>query len=84
MACNPVLESWGNAQTVRNNNSSRFGKYLTLQLAPVGRGWHKKQNPIRGAFVKNYLLEKSRVTDIPKNELNYHIFYSFFKGLKEL
>ena len=55
MACNPILESFGNAKTVRNDNSSRFGKYVRIWI-------DKKSKKIQGASISNYLLEKSRVT----------------------
>lgn len=54
MSCNPILESFGNAKTVRNNNSSRFGKYTKIYIA-------KDEMKIKGAEIYNYLLEKSRL-----------------------
>lgn len=69
MACNPILEAFGNAKTFRNDNSSRFGKYTTLYI-------HKKKKSIKGAAVENYLLEKSRIVKIATEERNYHIFYA--------
>ena len=80
LACNPVLEAFGNAKTVRNDNSSRFGKYVSLLVA---KGSNQR---ILGATITNYLLEKSRVCLQSNGERNYHIFYHLFKGasIKEL
>ncbi|KAF3500010.1 hypothetical protein F2Q69_00041424 [Brassica cretica] len=64
---NPVLEAFGNAKTVRNNNSSRFGKFVEIQFDKQGR--------ISGAAVRTYLLERSRVCQISDPERNYHCFY---------
>ena len=77
LACNPVLEAFGNAKTVRNDNSSRFGKYIKIFIK-IGT----KQ--IVGAYMETYLLEKSRVVSLAPGERSYHIFYQVLVGLNEL
>lgn len=64
---NPVLEAFGNSKTVKNNNSSRFGKFVEIQFDKYGK--------ISGAAVRTYLLERSRVCQVNDPERNYHCFY---------
>ncbi|CAM9539979.1 unnamed protein product, partial [Ectocarpus fasciculatus] len=73
VASSPILESFGNAKTLRNNNSSRFGKFLKLQFT-------KDKYRLAGAFIENYLLEKSRVLTQGKGERNFHILYQLVAG----
>ncbi|KYB26160.1 Myosin heavy chain, muscle-like Protein [Tribolium castaneum] len=76
---NPVLEAFGNAKTVRNDNSSRFGKFIRIHFGPTGK--------LAGADIETYLLEKARVISQQSLERSYHIFYQMMsgavKGLKE-
>uniref|UniRef100_A0A8C1DC56 Myosin XIX n=1 Tax=Cyprinus carpio carpio TaxID=630221 RepID=A0A8C1DC56_CYPCA len=72
---NPVMEAFGNACTLRNSNSSRFGKYIQLQL--------NGSQLLVGASVQTYLLEKTRVAFQAPTERNFHIFYQMMKGATE-
>ncbi|KAH8091903.1 hypothetical protein JL720_5476 [Aureococcus anophagefferens] len=71
---NPLLESWGNARTLRNDNSSRFGKWIELEFDGVGR--------LHGANIKTYLLEKVRLVHQADGERTFHAVYELCNGLE--
>ena len=73
LRCNPILEAFGNSKTIRNDNSSRFGKFVRLLIS-------KNSKSITGATITSYLLEKSRLTSPSKGERNFHIFYHLLEG----
>jgi myosin-5 len=69
---NPILEAFGNARTIRNDNSSRFGKYIDINFNKSGK--------LSGASVETYLLEKVRLIHPSLGERNYHVFYQFLEA----
>lgn len=76
LSSNPLLESFGNARTLKNDNSSRFGKFIKISF-------NTNTGSIVGASISNYLLEKTRITTQIEGERNYHIFYQVFSGAED-
>ncbi|CCX12012.1 P-loop containing nucleoside triphosphate hydrolase protein [Pyronema domesticum] len=75
LATNPIMEAFGNAKTTRNDNSSRFGKYIEILF--------DKEVDIIGAKIRTYLLERARLVFQPATERNYHIFYQLIAGCSD-
>ncbi|KAG7656541.1 P-loop containing nucleoside triphosphate hydrolase [Arabidopsis suecica] len=73
---NPILEAFGNAKTLRNDNSSRFGKLIEIHFSETGK--------ISGAQIQTFLLEKSRVVQCTEGERSYHILCMIVKKIKKV
>ncbi len=76
LQCDPILEAFGNAKTVKNDNSSRFGKLITIVID------HETMS-IKYSAIRNYFLEKSRIISQSFGERNFHIFYLFLKFITD-
>uniref|UniRef100_A0A915CYF1 Myosin motor domain-containing protein n=1 Tax=Ditylenchus dipsaci TaxID=166011 RepID=A0A915CYF1_9BILA len=76
LSAGPVLEAFGNAVTVQNNNSSRFGKFIKVN--------YRENGMVSGANVEIYLLEKSRIISQAVGERNYHVFYYLLEGASDI
>ena len=74
LSTNPILEAFGNSKTCRNDNSSRFGKWIEIKF--------DREHKIHDCAITTYLLEKSRVAYQPAGERNYHIFHMLCKAAK--
>ncbi|CCI41908.1 unnamed protein product [Albugo candida] len=79
---NPILEAFGNAKTLRNHNSSRFGKFMKLEFSKQN-GSSKLGNELCGAMIETYLLEKFRIVAQIPGERNFHIFYFLLAGAED-
>ncbi|KAG9509135.1 Unconventional myosin-IXb [Fragariocoptes setiger] len=75
LSAGPFLEAFGNAKTKHNNNSSRFGKFIQVN--------YRESGMVSGAIVQKYLLEKSRIVSLAKDERNYHVFYYLLAGASQ-
>jgi myosin heavy subunit len=76
LQCDPILEAFGNAKTVKNDNSSRFGKLINIRIDPITLS-------IQQSKIKSFFLEKSRIISQAPGERNFHIFYLFLKFMSD-